>query len=99
MAVFTQLLAGITKVGMACSMTSYHSAATSQLAIVALEETIIRKISHKDAKAVAEHHPCFHVHLRRITQIQASQMKMHYLILASSRRHCWRNCRSSAGGC
>lgn len=71
---------------MACSMTSYHSAAPSRLAIVALEETIIRKISRKDAEAVAERHPCFHVHLRRITQIQASQMEMHYLILAEPAR-------------
>jgi CRP-like cAMP-binding protein len=70
----------------ACSMTSYHSLTPSRLAIVALEETVIRKLSRRDAESITEKHPTFHTHLRRITEVQASQMEMHYLILAEPAR-------------
>jgi CRP-like cAMP-binding protein len=67
---------------MACSMTSYYSSAPSRLAIVALEETVIRKLSRKDAEAIAEKHPFFHRHLRKITEIQAAQLETHHLLIA-----------------
>jgi CRP-like cAMP-binding protein len=71
---------------MACSMTSYNSAAPSRLAIVSLDETIIRKISRRDAEFIAEKHPSFHTHLRRISEIQASQLETHYLLIAEPAR-------------
>ena len=71
---------------MACSMSSYTNSAPSRLAIVALDETVIRKISRKDAEAVAGRHPSFHVHLRRITEIQSLQLETHYLLIAEPAR-------------
>lgn len=71
---------------MACSMSSYHSSAPSRLAIVALEETVIRKLLRRDAEAVAERHPAFHVHLRKITERLSMQLEMHYLLLAEPAR-------------
>jgi CRP-like cAMP-binding protein len=72
---------------MACSTTSYHSHTPSRLAIVALDETVIRKITRKDAEAVAEKHPLFHNHLRRITEYQSTQLESHYLLLAEPPRN------------
>jgi CRP-like cAMP-binding protein len=67
-------------------MSSYHSSAPSRLAIVALDETVIRKISRRDAEAITEKHPSFHTHLRKITEIQASQLETHYLLIAEPAR-------------
>ncbi len=67
---------------MASSMSSYHSFEPSRLAIVALDETIIRKISRKDAEAIAEKHPSFHTHLRKITELQSIHLESHYLLIS-----------------
>ncbi|NCI51322.1 Crp/Fnr family transcriptional regulator [Sediminibacterium roseum] len=59
-----------------------YPAVPSRLAIVALDETVIWKISRRDAEWIAEKHSSFHVHLRRITEIQSAQLEMHYLLQA-----------------
>jgi CRP-like cAMP-binding protein len=71
---------------MASSITSYHSLIPSRLAIVALEDTTIRKISRLEAETVAEKHPSFHTHLRRITEQQSMQLESHYMLIAEPAR-------------
>ncbi len=71
---------------MACSMTSFHLQSPSRLAIVALDDTIIRKISYRDIESVAERHPAFNSHIRKIIEIQSSQLETHYLLLAEPAR-------------
>lgn len=70
----------------ACSMTSFHGAAPSRLAIVALEETVVRKLPKKEAEAIADRYPAFHRHLRRITEAHAMQLEAHNLLLAEPAR-------------
>lgn len=70
----------------AFSMGSYHSSTPSRLAIVAIDETVIRKIYRKDAEFIAEKHPSFHSHLRKITEIQSLQLETHYLLIAEPAR-------------
>ena len=70
----------------ACATSSLHALAPSRLSIVALDETIIRKISRIEAEAVAEKFPVFHIHMRKITELQSSQLEQHYLLQAESAR-------------
>lgn len=65
-----------------CATSSFHALAPSRLSIVALDETVIRKISRVEAEAVAEKFPVFHTHLRKITELQSSQLEQHYLLHA-----------------
>jgi CRP-like cAMP-binding protein len=67
---------------MACSMSSFHSQTPSRFAIVALDDTIIRRIPRREAEAVAEKYPTFHRHLRKITEEQSSQLESHYLLIS-----------------
>lgn len=71
---------------MACSMSSYHTLLPSRIAIVALDETVVRKVSKLDAEAIATKHTSFHSHLRRITELQSIQLESHYLLLAEPAR-------------
>lgn len=71
---------------MACSMSSFHTLTPSRLALVALDETVIRKISRREAEAVAEKYPAFHTHLRKLTEEQSAQLEKHYLLLAEPAR-------------
>ncbi len=68
----------------ACSIGSYHTASPSRIAIVALEDTAIRKIYRKDAEAIAQKHPVFHLHLRKITEGLLLQSELHFLLMAES---------------
>jgi hypothetical protein len=67
-------------------MCGYHSNLPSRLSIVALDDTIILKLSRKDAEAFAGKYPTFHSHLRRITEIQSMQLELHCLLLAELTR-------------
>ena len=42
---------------MASSMSSFHALLPSRVAIVALDETVVRKVSKLDAEAIATKHP------------------------------------------
>lgn len=67
-----------------CATSSFHALAPSRLSIVALDETVIRKISRVEAEAVADKFPVFHTHLRKITELQSAQLEQHYLLQAES---------------
>jgi CRP-like cAMP-binding protein len=67
---------------MACSISSYYDASPSRIAIVALDETVIRKIYRRDAEAIAEKHPVFQLHLRKISERLSMELESHYLLLA-----------------
>lgn len=68
----------------ACSISSYHHTSPSRIAIVALEDTAIIKIYRRDAEAIAEKHPLFHLHLRKITEGLLMQSEIHFLLMAES---------------
>lgn len=64
----------------ACSISSFQDQQPSRFSIVPLDETVIRKLRKSEADSIASRHPNFHFHLRRITEVQAKHLELHYLL-------------------
>lgn len=52
----------------------------SKLAIVAVEESLIRKISKGTIDEVLSKHPTFNTHIRKIIETQTNALEEHYLL-------------------
>jgi CRP-like cAMP-binding protein len=64
-----------------CGIKSYNTNLASKLSIVALDETVIRKIRRIEAESVCEKYPSFNIHLRKIIEMQSILIEDHYLLL------------------
>lgn len=69
-----------------CSIRSYNHDIPSKVSIIALDETVVWKLPKLEADAIAQRHPDFHIHLRRLTELQTTVIEDHYLLLAEPPR-------------
>jgi CRP-like cAMP-binding protein len=60
---------------------NYRQHLPYNFALVALDDTIIRKLPRNEAEALAGKFPTFHVHLRWITELQIERIEEHYFLL------------------
>jgi CRP-like cAMP-binding protein len=60
---------------------AFTTSAASSVSIVAMDETLIRKVRRVELEAVCERHPAFNVHLRQILEHQSVLIEDHYLLL------------------
>ncbi len=65
----------------ACAIKSYNSNLPSKVSMVAIDETIIRKIRKIEVEAICEKYPSFNIHMRKIIESQSILIEDHYLLL------------------
>lgn len=71
---------------MVCAVKSFTANVVSRVSIVALDETVVRKIRKIELEAVCERHPVFNIHVRKIVEVQTGLIEDHYLLLALGAR-------------
>jgi CRP-like cAMP-binding protein len=65
----------------ACAIKSYNTNLPSKVSMVALDDTVIRKIRKIEAEAICEKYPAFNIHLRKIIEKQSILIEDHYILL------------------
>lgn len=71
---------------MVCGVKSYVSAAPSRVSVVAVEETVVRRVRRAEVEAVVSRFPVFGEHVRRILDLGETAIEDHYLLIGMAPR-------------
>jgi CRP-like cAMP-binding protein len=71
---------------MICGIKSLGEDIPSKVSILAMDETVIRKIRKVELIAICDRQPLFNIHLRKIIETQSALMEEHYLLLTLAPR-------------
>ncbi|MEO8172440.1 MAG: Crp/Fnr family transcriptional regulator [Sediminibacterium sp.] len=70
----------------ACAIKSYTSNTASRMSLVTMDNTIVWKIRKLELEDIAIRFPEFHIHLRRVVEVQMMLLEDHYLLLSLAPR-------------